>query len=203
MDSALPGRQGGISLDPITLEGSPRLSHLHDVGRRTFGGSQVTFATFHVFGTYRLPADLSSRPGLPEQSSPEPANTIAKAFSYDSEFDPKRFKILVGYLERQALPEGHVLFNQGDIPDALYIIESGVLRALYRFAEHVPTIEESMVPGTLAGELTGLSGMERNATVLVERDAVVWKLTREKLRALEREQPELARVFTKLVMRGK
>jgi SulP family sulfate permease len=59
-----------------------------------------------------------------------------------------------------------------------------------------------MVPGTLAGELTGLSGLERNATVVVERDAVVWKLSREKLKALEKEQPELARVFTRLVMRG-
>ena len=105
-------------------------------------------------------------------------------------------------LERHTLPQGHVLFKQGDIPDALYIIESGVLRALYRFAEHSPTIEESMVPGTLAGELTGLSGMERNATVLVERDAVVWKLSRERLKVLEKEQPELARVFTRLVMKG-
>lgn len=156
-----------------------------------------------MLGTYRPLADLSPRSGSSEQPVLEPANTIAKAFSYDSEFSSEQFRPLVNYLERQVLPEGHVLFKQGDIPDALYIIESGVLRALYRFAEHVPTIEESMVPGTLAGELTGLSGLERNATVLVERDAVVWKLSRERLKALEQERPELAQIFTKLVMRGK
>lgn len=139
---------------------------------------------------------------MPELPGREPANTIAKAFSYNPEFDAEQFKPLVNCLERHTLPQGHVLFKQGDIPDALYIIESGVLRALYRFAEHSPTIEESMVPGTLAGELTGLSGMERNATVLVERDAVVWKLSRERLKVLEKEQPELARVFTRLVMKG-
>ena len=155
----------------------------------------------HVSGTHRHLTDVSPHPELlPGQ---EPANTIAKAFSYDSEFDPEQFRPLVGYLERQTLPEGHVLFEQGDVPDALYIIESGVLRALYRFAEHVPTTEESMVPGTLAGELTGLSGLERNATVVVERNAVVWRLRRERLLALEKEQPDLARVFTRLVMRGK
>jgi len=44
--------------------------------------------------------------------------------------------------------------------------------------------------------------LDRNATVLVERDAVVWKLSREKLKVLEREQPDLARVFTRLVMRA-
>lgn len=156
-----------------------------------------------MFGTHRAPADLSWRPGSPEQPSREPSNTIAKAFSYDPEFDSEKFKSLANYLERRALPEGHVLFKQGDISDALYVIESGILRASYRFAEHSPATEESMVPGALVGELTGLSGLERNATVVVERDAVVWKLSREKLKELEREQPELARVFTRLVMRGK
>ena len=159
--------------------------------------------TIHMSGTYRFQADLSSCPGSPDQSRREPANTIAKVFSYNPEFNAEQFKPLVNYLERQTLPEGHVLFGQGDISDALYIIESGVLRALYLFAECLPAIEESMVPGTLAGELTALSGLERNATVLVEQDAVVWKLTREKLKVLERERPELARVFTNLVMRGK
>jgi SulP family sulfate permease len=156
-----------------------------------------------VPGTHLPLTDPSLRPEPPEQPGREPANTIAKAFSYNPEFDAEQFKPLVNYLERQTLPEGHVLFKQGDDSDALYIIESGVLRALYRFAKHSPITEESMVPGTLAGELTGLSGLERNATVLVERDAVVWKLSREKLKVLEREQPELARVFTRLVMRGK
>ena len=153
-------------------------------------------------GAYRPRVDQLPRPGSPEQRGREPANIIAKVFSYNPEFDAEQFKPLVNYLERQNLPEGHVLFKQGDIPDALYIIESGVLRALYRFAEHSPIIEESMVPGTLAGELTGLSGLERNATVLVDQEAVVWKLSREKLKVFEKERPELARVFTRLVMRG-
>ena len=141
-------------------------------------------------------------PASPKQPGREPADTIAKAFSYNPEFNSEQFNPLVNYLERQVLPEGHVLFRQGDASDALYIIESGVLRALYRFAENSPTIEESMVPGTLAGELTGLSGLERNATVMVERDAVVWKLSHNKLKVLEKERPELARVLTRLVLRG-
>lgn len=156
-----------------------------------------------MIGTYRPRVDQLPRPGPQEQRGREPANTIAKVFSYNPEFNAEQFKPLVNYLERQSLPKGHVLFKQGDVSDAMYIIESGVLRALYRFAEHSPVVEESMVPGTLAGELTGLSGLERNATVLVDRDAVVWKLSREKLKVLEKEQPELARVFTRLVMRGK
>jgi SulP family sulfate permease len=59
-----------------------------------------------------------------------------------------------------------------------------------------------MVPGTLAGELSGLAGLARNATVVVERTAVLWRLDGEALRRLEAERPELARTFTALVLKG-
>ena len=109
---------------------------------------------------------------------------------------------LAPYFERVAVPEGHVLWKQGDTADGLYVIASGVLRATYRFAEHTAEIEESMVPGTLAGELSGLAGLARNATVVVERTAVLWRLGADALRRLEAERPELARTFTTLVLKG-
>ena len=101
-----------------------------------------------------------------------------------------------------SLPEGFVLWRQGDEPDGLYIIESGVLRAVYQFADHTRPTMESMVPGTVAGELSALSESTRNATCTVERPAVVWKLSTASLRRMEAETPELARKFTKLVLKG-
>jgi len=95
-----------------------------------------------------------------------------------------------------------VLWKQGDPADGLYVIEAGVLRATYYFATHTPAIEESMVPGTLAGELSGLAGLPRNATVVVERAAVLWYLGGEALGRLQAECPELARTFTSLVLKG-
>jgi sulfate permease, SulP family len=95
-----------------------------------------------------------------------------------------------------------VLWKQGDFADGLYVIEAGVLRATYCFATHTPAIEESMVPGTLAGELSGLAGLPRNATVVVERAAVLWYLSGEALSRLQAEYPELARTFTALVLKG-
>ena len=76
------------------------------------------------------------------------------------------------------------------------------LDAVYHFSEHTRPTEESMVPGTVAGELSTLSESERNATCIVERRAVVWKLSMENLRRMESENPELARKFTKLVLKG-
>lgn len=109
---------------------------------------------------------------------------------------------LASYFERIVVPEGDVVWKQGEPADGLYIVGTGVLRATYRFAPHTPVIEESMVPGTLAGELSGLAGLPRNATVVAERPAVLWRLSADSLRQLERDQPDLARDFTALVLKG-
>lgn len=96
---------------------------------------------------------------------------------------------------------GHVLWQQDDEPDGLYIIEAGILRAIYHFSDPARSIEESMVPGTLAGELSALSGLPRNATTVVEQPAVVWRLSIDAMRRMEKEEPELAREFLGLVLK--
>jgi sulfate permease, SulP family len=101
-----------------------------------------------------------------------------------------------------SVEEGFVLWKQGDPSDGLYIIESGVLRASYEFADHTPNIEESMVPGTLAGELSALSDLPRNATAVVECPAMLWKLSIDNLRRLQAEEPLLGSIFLQLVLKG-
>jgi len=59
-----------------------------------------------------------------------------------------------------------------------------------------------MVPGTLAGELSALSDLPRNATTVVERPAVLWKLSIDNLRRLQAEEPLLAAIFMQLVLKG-
>jgi SulP family sulfate permease len=80
---------------------------------------------------------------------------------------------LAPYFESIAVPEGDVVWKQGEPTDGLYIIGTSVLRATCRFAAHTPAVEEFMVPGTLAGELSGLAGLTRNVTVVAERPAVL------------------------------
>ena len=135
--------------------------------------------------------------------SSEPLHTLLKAFgpSFDA-VDHASLSALTPYFEHVAFPAGAVLWEKDDPPNGLYIIQSGVLRASYKFAEHTPIIEESMVSGTLAGELSALSGLPRNARVVVERDAVLWRLAAESMTRLEEEHPHLAQQFVRLVLRG-
>lgn len=182
----LPGRQDGdiVAVEHLgSMVGSPRLTHLRDAGRRMMSTES------------RHAQEDSAVPG-------EPLDTIVKAFSSYADLNPRRLQPITHYLDRMRLPTGHVLWKQDDEPDGLYIIEAGILRAIYRFSDPSRSIEESMVPGTLAGELSALSGLPRNATTVVEQPAVVWRLSTEAMRRMETEQPELAREFFGLVLKS-
>lgn len=199
----LPGRQNFDTTDHSldSFVSSPRRSYMRDVGNRTIANELEN----------RVPADPTS----------EPLKTIIKAFSSYGHIDPDAFGPLADYLERLSLPSGAVLWRQNDPPDGLYVVEAGTLRASYQFGAAAAAaadvsddnndgegkegnnapIEESMVPGTVAGELSALSGLPRNATVVVEQDAIVWRLGGEGLARLERERPGLARAFLGLIFK--
>lgn len=59
-----------------------------------------------------------------------------------------------------------------------------------------------MVAGTIAGELSALTDLPRNTTVVVEQPAVVWKLSCAALQRLELERPELAWLLVRLILKG-
>lgn len=134
--------------------------------------------------------------------APEPALTLVKTFSgYESDLTPMFFEPMLRYFDRVTLPEGATLWRRGDKPDGLYVVEAGVLRAVYNW-DNSDIITESMVPGTLAGELSGLADMPRNATVIAEKAPVLWKLTNENWALFKEEQPGLAHRFIELVLKG-
>ena len=197
---ALPGRQDGIMLRD-DFGTTPRMSRLLEAGWETIArGMSLRHSACRSANT--TAALLDTSPEMAVNEDAEPFATVVKTFASYGEVDRELFRPLAGYLERMALPEGYVLWTQDDEPDGLYLIESGVLRAVYHFAEHTPDTEESMVAGTLAGELSALSESARNATCIVERPAVVWKLGVVALRRMETEHPELARTFTRLLLKG-
>jgi len=197
-----PGRQDSLHIDfQESLPHTPRRAQLRDAGWRTIAiGMSNSCPTPLYLPIPSFVGENKNKRGVPSQVI-EPFNTLEQAFSpYVA--DRAILEQLVPYFERITAPKDHVLWRQGDAADGLYVIGAGVLRATYRFAAHTPVIQESMVPGTLAGELSGLAGLARNATVVVERNAVLWRLDADALRRLEAERPELARTFTALVLKG-
>lgn len=76
------------------------------------------------------------------------------------------------------------------VANPVYFIESGILKARYVFPQGNYEINEVMLAGTIAGELSFLSQQSRNSTVTVEKEAKVWRLDEESLRRIGTESPE-------------
>ncbi|KAL5514025.1 hypothetical protein ACEPAG_2786 [Sanghuangporus baumii] len=184
---ALPGRQRSPAFKMTeSFQNSPRRNEIHAIAGRTLENDR-----------YPKLEDSS-----PERTETENAHlALSKAFSSYGQVDLEQFRPLLSSFERITVSQGSVLWEQGDPPDGLYLIESGVLRAMYTFPDRKDTFEESMVGGTLAGELSALSNLPRNARVVVEKDAVLWKLSIEKLEELQKQHPKLAGVFIHLVLK--
>ena len=85
---------------------------------------------------------------------------------------------------------------------SFYMIESGMLRASYQFLENTHSICESMVAGTIAGDMTFLSRTNRNATVVAERDSVLWRMEVSDHEELgKKEGWAFSRVFEECLLR--
>ncbi|KAG5643844.1 hypothetical protein DXG03_009575 [Asterophora parasitica] len=203
--AALPGRaRRDFELEQQSLNSlvsSPRRSYMRDVGDRTIAHGPSLMLTKVSRGPTQIALTENHRSADSDYPT-EPQNTLVKAFSSYGDLDPDLFRPIEKYLDRICLPEGEVLWNQNDSPDGLYIVEAGVLRASYKFADHLKCVEESMVPGTVAGELSALSSLPRNATVFVERAATLWRLSNDNLTRMELEEPALARTFLRLILKG-
>lgn len=101
---------------------------------------------------------------------------------------------MVPYFKRVHVERGTTLWTTGSESDSsvlplisishnpdqrsrrFYMIESGMLRASYQFLDNTHSICESMVAGTIAGDMTFLSRTKRNADVVAERDSVLWRM---------------------------
>ncbi|KAB8236282.1 sulfate transporter family protein [Aspergillus alliaceus] len=95
------------------------------------------------------------------------------------------------YFVRDTYAAGTVLFQEGDVPNAFYLLESGMLRAEYELPQG--RYFELIVAGRPCGELPFFSETRRTATVKAEQDCVAWCLSTAKWRDLREQEPEIAR----------
>lgn len=206
----VPGkkRQPAFVLDEA-FENSPRRQHIHEAARKA-----ITHISEHLPSAPLLPESKDSSPKTyfaeasktsqpPVSSREQPLPLILATFrAYaGEEIDDPFFVALVGCFERISLPRGQLLWQQGDEPDGLYLIESGILKAKYDFVQENFDLSESMMAGTIAGELTFLSKQRRNTTAHAELDCVLWRLNDESLRRLQQEEPEVFGQFLKILLR--
>ncbi|KAJ3102323.1 hypothetical protein HDU96_009667 [Phlyctochytrium bullatum] len=135
---------------------------------------------------------------LVDRTHPVPAllRSFADATSYMS---PRELELLASKFERLELRPGAVLWTPGSPADSVYLVESGELAQLFPNQGRMEVVE-TLLPGTMVGELEMVSGRNRSCRLVVEEPAIVWRLTAEAFDALCGEHPRLSLAFLRMAL---
>lgn len=203
---------------PADLEAfSPRRAHLLHAAKETLVGKKTSAEPPSILSST---PPTTTTPVKPQKAQwPEPVRLLMQALGpYAPELKEDFFNRLVPYFHKTKVAKGEILWQINDQADSFYVLETGILKAVYNFpnqlmdvAQGKPgdelsyhhAISESMLPGTIAGEMTFLAGIKRNTTVSAERDCILWKMDTKDLKAMEEnERPGIARSFRQCVLRA-
>lgn len=165
---------------PSILSSSPRRSHLYQAARESL--------------TQREVMRLSRW-----QNFKEPLRLMLQIFHDLSDKNEDFWMRAKDYFQRGEFRGGEIVFRAGQPADGFYLVESGILRAEY----HLPQgwLYESIVAGTTCGELPFFSETERTATVIAERDCVVWSMDLEGWTKLQKKEPDVAQELLRISLK--
>lgn len=196
-----------IARMPFTLaesfQNSPRRNMLARAGDDTLPARELLHPSQLTkdYGISLPPPDASSFSTAPPHGR-QPLTIMVQTMGSYTDEPETFFAQFTDYFKQVIAHAGDILWRQGDDSDGLYFIEAGSLRATYEYHSEEHLVQETMVAGTVAGDLSTLSGTLRNATVVAERDSVLWKLSTEALARMAKEKPEASGHFTKLLLKG-
>jgi sulfate permease, SulP family len=108
---------------------------------------------------------------------------------------------LMHYLEQRKVEKNYHLMRQGEASKGMFFIESGQTRAQIRTATGEVTRLRMMGAGSIVGDLGLYLGVPITATVIAETTSVLYHLSADALRQMEREDQELASAFHKFIVR--
>ena len=97
---------------------------------------------------------------------------------------------LAGELKPRMLPGGAVLFDEGDIADALYIVRSGGLAAYRRETGGAIVLLGLVGVGEVAGEISLIAQTPRTSLVRALRDSVALRLSADAFHRLVAKYPQ-------------
>ncbi|NOU94662.1 cyclic nucleotide-binding domain-containing protein [Paenibacillus sp. LMG 31456] len=105
---------------------------------------------------------------------------------------------LLGRLDRQHLPQGETLFEQGDPGDSMYIIERGTIELFFQNNETRQSLAY-LNEGDSIGEMALLTGEVRSASAVATADSVLLEIDREIFDQLTSEHPSISTYFIRLL----
>lgn len=129
----------------------------------------------------------------------QPLQLIMQTFSLLSEQSEEFWQRFVPFLAREEWTANSVLYEKDDTPDGFYMVQSGMLRAAYRYPQG--SFSEVIVAGATCGELPFFSDTRRTSTTVAERDSVVWVLRHDAWVDMQRQEPDVAQELLRMSLK--
>ncbi|MEO1591981.1 MAG: cyclic nucleotide-binding domain-containing protein, partial [Cyanobacteria bacterium J06632_22] len=106
----------------------------------------------------------------------------------------------IDYLEEWDVDAGEVVFQQGQVVDALYLIEVGQV-TLYLLDQQGQSHRiQSLGMGNVVGELDFFHHDTHKTTAIVDAESTLYRLSRARFDNLKQEQPDVAAAFQSAVI---
>ncbi len=105
--------------------------------------------------------------------------------------EPKYIPALMKVLKREFAEKGQAVFRQGDKSDSMFFVESGKLDVELELESGKILRLKKVGPGAVFGEMGIYTLAPRSATIRATEKCVLYKMTIEKLDAVEKRAPVL------------
>ncbi|KAJ3156911.1 hypothetical protein HDU86_003446 [Geranomyces michiganensis] len=135
-----------------------------------------------------------------------PVALLLQAFSEPGDYDPELLHFCEGKFERVEVKKGTVMWVSGEDSKELYVVHDGELVLVIkdndpRGKPGAMKVVETLLPGTMVGELELFSNRPRACRLVAASDAVVWRLTKSACDELAEQDPKLMlRFVTKIAL---
>jgi predicted acylesterase/phospholipase RssA len=100
----------------------------------------------------------------------------------------KDLKLIASYLHKETYARGDMVFNEGDVGDSMYLVESGQVEVRHAGSDETIAV---LGPGSFVGETALLLAQPRTAGLRVAIDAELWVLSKEELDQVLKSNPAI------------
>ncbi|KAJ3008097.1 hypothetical protein HKX48_008773 [Thoreauomyces humboldtii] len=154
---------------------------------------------------------LTDAPAPPQISTETflPVALLLQAFSEPGDYDPELLHFCEGKFERLEVKKDAVLWIPGEDPNELYVVHEGELVLVIKDNEAeahgrhgAMKVVETLLPGTMVGELELFSNRPRTCRLVAATDAVVWRLSKQSCDELAEANPKLMLKFVTRIALG-
>jgi SulP family sulfate permease len=106
----------------------------------------------------------------------------------------------INYLQPQQFLAGEFVFRQGELPNGLYLIESGQVSVFQELANGQVKRLSTFDGGSLCGEISFYTQERHSASVVANKISCLYYLSPEALKKMEMEAPQLAMIWQKFML---